>query len=476
MKLIKQIALLLTIAICTVLSCKKKDYSLSALPDKSQINMEVKQDLTVDPGGNTVYLINHTDNVEPIWDYVTGKSIRRVDTVRYAFKGDYIIRRSAVTQAGIVNLDSIVIHVTDDNLNYVSDPLWILLTGGPGNEKTWVLDADAAGNKKVFTSPIYFVGQDAANPTKAADGKSVAFKGKESCADQSSPDCWVYGPDYVNDTWAADKMDYGFMTFSLKGGPFLKTDHKGVAGVGTESGTYYFDVNTLTLTTNNATILAMKYTPGDVANLYSARVLSLTENTMQLAVKHKSKSEYQMLNYISKQYNDNWVPPPPSTPKPDDGFNPVFAPGEILNMLTGGASSPGRYWTIDVNGNPVDWVKKGNGFTTDKNSSYNWGWNETWDDAVKDAAIRFDYNGKKYTRIQNGTITTGTFTIDETKNEVVLVGNTLLQNPASWMNPAATTLKIVKGWPTDYKTKGIWFGTNYDVAKDEWLVFHYITP
>ena len=176
MKLTRQISLLLLVITGVVLSCKKKDYPLASLPDKSQINMEVKQDLTVDPGGNTVYLINHTDNVEPIWDYVTGKSIRRVDTVRYAFKGDYIIRRSAVTQAGIVNLDSIVIHVTDDNLNYVSDALWILLTGGPGNEKTWVLDADAAGNKKVFTSPVYFVGTDAANPTKAADGKSVAFR------------------------------------------------------------------------------------------------------------------------------------------------------------------------------------------------------------------------------------------------------------------------------------------------------------
>jgi hypothetical protein len=42
---------------------------------------------------------------------------------------------------------------------------------------------------------------------------------------------------------------------------------------------------------------------------------------------------------------------------------------------------------------------------------------------VKDAWGRFDYNGSKYARIQNGIITTGTFTIDETKNEVTLVGN-----------------------------------------------------
>ena len=473
MKLIKQIALLLLIVTGVVLSCKKKDYELGGVPDKSHINMEVKQDLAVDPGGNTIYLINHTDKVESLWDYATGKSMRRVDTVRYAFKGDYIIRRSAVTAGGIVELDPITIKVTKDNLNYVSDPLWILLTGGPGNEKTWLLDANVNGDQKFFTSPVYFAGQNNVGSTKAPDGQSIIWP---QCTDKADPLCWIYAPNYVNDTWAADKRDYGHITFSLKGGPFVTTDHKGVAGVGTESGTYYFDVNSLTLTTNNATILAVAFTPGDVANINNVKVLSLTQNTMQLAVKHKSKSEYQVLNYISKQYSDNWVPPPPATKKPDDGFNPTFAPGEILNMLTGGSSSPGRYWTIDVAGNPVDWVAKGNGFTTNKASSYNWGWNDTWDDAVKDAWIRFDYSGKKYTRIQNGTITTGTFIIDETKKEVTLVGNTLLQNPASWMNPTSTTLKIVKGWVTDYKTKGVWFGTNYDAGKDEWLAWHYITP
>src|SRR5215208_3875321 len=160
MKLIKKITLLVFIMLFSVLSCKKKDYSLTRLPDKSEINMEVKQDLTVDAGGNTIYLINHTNNVEPIWDYATGKSIRRVDTVHYAFKGDYIIRRSAVTQGGIVNLDSIIIHVTQDNLNYVNDPLWTLLTGGVGNEKTWLLDLDANGVSKFFDSPVYFAGDD----------------------------------------------------------------------------------------------------------------------------------------------------------------------------------------------------------------------------------------------------------------------------------------------------------------------------
>jgi hypothetical protein len=457
MKFIKQITLLILVIAGVVLSCKKNDYSLANLPDKSQINMEVKQDLAVDAGGNTVYLINHTDKVEPVWDYATGKSTRRVDTVRYAFKGDYVIKRTAVTQGGLVELEPITVKVTKDNLNYVNDPLWTLLSGGVGKEKTWLLDLDANGVSKFFDGPAYFAGDE--------------YGWNNQCT-KAGGNCWTWFPKWSDNTWIAAKGDYGSMTFNLKGGPFVKVDQKIIPNSGVFNGTYFLDKDAKTISFSGVTPLNQGwdqvYTKG--------WLITLTENTMQIAFKHPSKAEFEIFNYISKTYSDSWTPPPPAVKKPDDGFNPTFAPGEILNMLTGGASSPGRYWTIDVAGNPVDWIAKGNGFTTSKASSYNWGWNETWDDAVKDAWIRFDYNGKKYTRIQSGAITTGTFAIDELKNEVTLVGNTLLQNPASWMNPTATKLKIVKGWPTDYKTKGIWFGTNYDAAKDEWLAFHYITP
>ncbi len=459
MKIIKQITLLIALAVLTVLSCKKKEHSLGTLTDKSQINMEVKQDLTVDPGGNTVYFINHTDQIEPVWDYGTGRSIRRVDTVRFAFKGDYTIKRTAVTGGGLVQLDPITIHVTKDNLNYVNDPLWTALTGGVGQEKTWLLDIGS----KFFDGPVYFYGTD---------------NGWGGDCMKAGGDCWNWNPAYKDNTWLMPSGDYGTMTFSLKGGPFVKAIHSMIPSRGTENGTYFLDVNTKKLSMTDATPLHDAGRDACVAAWGNIKLLSLTENSMQFAVLRTSCEGPCLLvyNYISKQYSDNWVPPVPPVKKPDDGFNPTFAPGEILNMLTGGASSPGRYWTIDVNGNPIDWVAKGNGWTTNKSASYNWGWNETWDNAVKDAWIRFDYTGKKYTRIQNGAITTGTFTIDETKNEVVIVGNTLLQNPASWMNPTATTLKIVKGWSADYKTKGIWFGTSYDAGKDEWFVWHYITP
>ncbi len=462
------------LGISMMLSCKKDKYGLDSLPDESAIKFEVVQDRNIDPGGNTVYLINQTPQTVPIWDYGIGRSTRQVDTVRFAFAGEYEIRYSVVTGGGVVEMDPVIITVTEDNLNYVNDPLWTLLTGGVGNEKTWILDANENGDKKFFTSPIYFAGMDNAYGTIADDGQSVEWR--QVCTDPAGPNCWVYGPNYTSDTWAADKRDYGFMTFSLKGGPFLQTDHKGVAGVGQQSGTFFLDVNTLTLTTTDATPLHVAYTPNDVVGLNSWRILSLTENTMQLAVKNKTKAEYQVLNFISKEYSDSWTPPPPPPSKPDEGFNPVFAPGELLTMLTGGANS-GRFWTLDASGNPVDWIAKGNGWTANKQSSYNWGWNESWDEAASNAWIRFDnVGGQNYTRFQNGVTTTGTFTIDEANNEITLVGNTLLRNESSWMDPKTNKIKVIKAFPNDFRTKGIWFGTSYDATKDEWFAFHYIIP
>jgi len=285
MKLIKEITLLVTITVFTVLSCKKTEYNLGILPDKSQINMEVKQDLTVDAGGNTVYLINHTDKVEPVWNYGTGKSLRRVDTVHYAFKGDYKVARSAVTPAGIVYLDTIIIHVTQDNLNYVSDPLWIALSGGPGNEKVWQLDLDANGVSKYFDGPIYFAGDEL---------------GWAGMCTKPNGNCWTWFPKWSDNTWLCAKADYGTMTFNLKGGPYVIVDQKTTANSGVKTGTYYLDKDAKFITFSGATPLNQGYD-----QVYTkGYLITLTEDAMQIAFENTTKAEFEVFNYISKQYYD----------------------------------------------------------------------------------------------------------------------------------------------------------------------------
>ncbi len=455
MKTIKNI-IVLVLSLMVSMSCQETTPELGPLPNKSQIQYSVTQDLNADAGGNTVILENKTAGTVSMWDYGTGRSTRAVDTIHFPFKGDYVIKFSAVTGGGIVACDPVTVRVTGDNPNYVSDPLWTILSGGPGNEKTWVLDFDANGLSKIYTCPIYFAGDDGTG---------------NYCTTNDAP-CWFWFPAWSGNTWIATAADYGTMTFNLKGGPYITVDQKATSSAGTFSGTYYLDPTAKTISFTDVNQL----NTGRTDQVYAkAIVYSLTDSTMQLAVHNTASAEFEIYNYISKKFNDSWKPPVPPVAKPDDGFNPTFAPGELLTMLTGG-SSAGRFWALDAGGNPVDWIDTGKGWTTNASSSYNWGWSDDWIAAVQNSWIRFDtFGGQNYSRYQNGTLYTGTFTIDESLNQITLSsGNTLLQDAASWMNPTTSVITVVKGWSADYTTKGVWFGTTYDPVKDEWLVFHYI--
>lgn len=458
MKILQKLSWVFLFAIFLISSCQKEDYQLGSLLDKSEVQFEVVQDLKADAGGNTVILINKTPGTVSMWDYGTGKSTRERDTVKFAFKGDYTVKFSAMTAGGVVEMNPVTVKVTADNLNYVNDSLWINLSGGPGNEKTWILDIKA----QYFAGPLYFYGTN----NGWLGGGTVA--GKVGCY---GADCWNWNPDYKGNPWLMAAGDYGTMTFSLKGGPFVKANHLKIPARGNESGTYYLDKDAKTLTMNGVAPLHDTGRDGCVAAWGNIKLMSLTKNSMQLAVLRTSCEGPCLLvyNYVTKEYSDNYVPPAPVITV-DEGFNPKFAAGALLDYITGASV---RVWKMDAI-NPVDWIKAGKGWTKVANDSRTWGWNTSWDAAVANSYIKFQKTGMKYTRNQGGVETTGTFTINAASNEIVLNNNTLLLNPSSWMNPTNNTIKVIKAFPGKVEEKGIWFGTNYDAGKDEWLAFHYV--
>lgn len=456
----KNIKLLITsflmlAALLLVSSCSPDTYSLDGPIDKSDIDFEITQDYAVDPGGNTVILTNKTKGVILTWDYVTGKSNKAIETVKYAFKGNYTIKISAVTDAGIVELDPVTITVDTDNLSYVNDPLWTALSGGVGKKKSWVAD----------------------------NGKYGMAPGAMSYADPSTVVEWGnFTPNWEPEGNAISSTDadmhWGrYMTFSLDGGPFM-TVHE-ANGTTIENGSYFLDINAHTLTTTGATILRPDNYIANASNWNNnIKVLKLTENQLRIAIMRTNSegSWWYIWNYVSKEYADNYVPPV-TAPVYDEGFNPKFAAGELLTMLTGGVGA-GRVWNLDGSGNPIDWIGKGKGWTTGASSSYNWGWNDDWAAIANNSWIRFDQWGGKlnYTRSQNGVVTSGLFTINAETSEINLGTETLIQNSASWMNSTTSVIKVVKAFNSTYLQKGIWFGTSYDAAKDEWFAFHYIIP
>jgi hypothetical protein len=276
-----------------------------------------------------------------------------------------------------------------------------------------------------------------------------------------------------------EQGDYGTMTFSLKGGPFFRNE-KLIEGGVKENGSFSLNIATKTLTLNGATILR-SYKPSKngltgVSNWSKYDIIEVSENSLRLGVLRDKDVDGEgpailVYNFISKEYSDNWVP---IETGPDEGFNPNFKRGELLNMLAGSSAS-GRMWLLDGSGNAVDWIGKGKGWTKSSDDSRDWGWNESWDLVAGKSWILFDrLGGQNYTRNQNGVYTRGQFTINEETNEVTLVGNTLIQNPDSWMNPTQHVFKVVKAFPGKEASKGIWFGTSYTAEKDEWFAFHYV--
>jgi hypothetical protein len=435
-------------------SCQDDDHALGSKLDKSQITFEVKQALNIDAGGNTVILINSTPGTISMWDYQTGKSNRAIDTVHYPFKGKYTIKFSVMTGGGLVALDSTIVEVTEDNLAYVNDPSWTMLTGGAGNEKSWVLDTEA----KYFSGPISFY-----------NATTLAVAWEPGLAD-------VY-PNIMS------AGDYGVMTFDLKQGANYHAVKLQEGPQKEENSTFALNTSTMTLTIHGDATILRSYKPAKngmtgISDWQNYVVFSLTEDVMQLGVLRDKDVDGEgpiliTYNFLSKEYSDNWVPSGPLPP--DEGFNPEFEPGELLTLLAGGPFQS-QAFVLDTAGNPVDWIGKGRGWTTGHASSRDWGWNDSWDDAVKDSWIRFDRVGLKYSRYQDGVLTEGTFSINEATNEITLTNGLLLQNSASWMSPAATVIKVVKAFPGETAEKGIWFGTSYDTPKDEWFAFHYIIP
>lgn len=453
-------------------SCKKEDYDLEAVLAKSDIKYSVVQDTKADAGGNTVILKNETPGTLSMWDYGSGRSTRPLDTIHFAFKGEYTIKFSVLSGGSIIEMDPVTITVTQDNLKYVNDPLWTALSGGVGEEKVWILDTEG----KFFTAPLSFYG---VNNGWLKEGNP--WNGNANPTGCYGSDCWNWNPDLA--TVYGGMMtngDYGTMTFSLKTGADF-SNHKLVEGGVEEKGTYFLNTSEKTLTINNATILR-DYKPAKngirgVSDWTHYKILSLDENSMQLGVIRDKDVDGEGLcmlvyNFISKQYSDNWVP---EVTGPDEGFDPVFASGKLLETLVG-STSAGRMWVLDAKGNPVDWIAKGKGWTKSAADSRDWGWNDSWDAVAQNSWILFDRQGgtQNYTLNQNGVFSRGTFSINESTNEINLNGNTLIQNSGSWMSPTTHTIKVIKAFPGKEDTKGIWFGTSYDAAKDEWLAFHYI--
>ena len=245
---------ILLISLTGLFSCSpsEKEVSTPSTLSSDALSYKVTQNPSKD---NEVYLESETSAAIPFWDYGSGTSTKKLDTVIFPFSGDYTIHYSVSSAGGFVSGDTTTIHVSNTDLSYLTDPSWGYIAGESG--KTWVLD---------MTKPIGWYGPDYPKHNGSADD-------------------WSWHPDYAGNEWVMPDREYGSMHFDLENGKNYSVTIIDAAGKATFK-TGSFDINT------SAGIMKLKGAEllygGDyynqASNWQSICLLDLSETSITLGV------------------------------------------------------------------------------------------------------------------------------------------------------------------------------------------------
>lgn len=265
---------------------------------------------------NIVYLESKMGaSYTALWEHPQGRSQKQKITLNIAFPGTYEVKFGVQTRGGVVYGEPTTFTIKDFYAEFVSNELWRLLSGGVGNSKTWYLDLDENGLSRYFVGPLFFYGTDDSWET-VTNGVTLP----------DGSDSWNWDADWPGNSWMMAAADFGSMTFDLMDGANVVVEHKTISSRATEKGTYMLDVNDHTMKMTDASPLHDIDRDGVVIDWGDLKILSLTENTLQLAALRDAELSGEgacllVYNFISQEYYENWVPGEEEAPEitlPDD--------------------------------------------------------------------------------------------------------------------------------------------------------------
>lgn len=168
--------------------------------------------------------------------------------------------------------------------------------------QTWEIDLRLDGSHYKFDGPVYFLGKDDSWATITNNQPIVGDVG-----------CWA--ADFAGNSWTVGgdaKNCQGTMTFNEDG--TVKV-HQYVAGADGAEGTFQDTEGTYTIDEKNKTVklsipplMPANYI-GNVKEAENAelRILSLTDETMQLAVTRASDNQYMSINYVPGELKNGFT-------------------------------------------------------------------------------------------------------------------------------------------------------------------------
>ncbi len=174
--------------------------------------------------------------------------------------------------------------------------------------KTWEIDLRLDGSHYKFDGPVYFYGNDDSWATVTNNQPVV---GNSWCwAADFAGNPWAVGGDSKNDL--GQKNCQGTMTFNEDG--TVKV-HQYIAGVDGAEGSFQDIEGTYTIDEKNKTV-KLSIQPLVPANFIGAinatenvdlRILSLTDESMQLGVTRASDNQYESINYVSGELKNGFT-------------------------------------------------------------------------------------------------------------------------------------------------------------------------
>ena len=433
-------------------ACQPDEYELGDLLKKEELKYSITQDAS-DP--NAIVLQAQNPGHQPFWITPMGRSTLAQDTVRIPFEGEYSFVYGVISAGGVVQADTFKLNLTTTNLNYVNDPLWTLLSGGVGEEKTWIWDNGSYG---LAPGPLSY-----ADPSVDQEFQNYSANWDPGNMPPGSTD--------ENMGWNST------MTFSLKNGAFFSAVKYNEGGTEEnpklESGTYFLNVNSKTLDIVDANLLRPDNYIENASNWNTAiKVLELTENQLRVAIMRTNDEGpwYYILSYVSKDYADNYDPGDVPDPEPQ---LPADWKEEVSQVV-----STTITWKLSTK-NPLDWAyldgSRMNGWNAPEDYP---DWLGTPDPSVYEgfSLVMNSADGSVVYTAPDGTQETGSYSLDE-KGIYTFEGIAPSFSVIGWASfglTAENQLRIlsIEKDPTG-NLSGMWVGAK-DPVKPEYSAYHLV--
>lgn len=431
-------------------ACSPDDHDL-ATPDvtSGDLVQGIAYKVDVDQTTNTIKLSHNLPaSYTAQWIHPNGVSKENTVEIQLPFAGDYEVKLGVMTRGGMVYGEPYVFTLDNTNGELLTDELWVCLTGGVGNSKTWTLDFDSEQKSKYFAGPSFFKGTD--------DNWNTITLGQEA---PEGADVWAWDADWASvGSWIGfDAGVFPDLTFDLIDGAHVTTADG-------STGAFVMDTKNHSISLPK-TLKWFDQSAGEFTeDWYNVTLLSLTEYYMQIGIIRKADPCMITFNYIA----DGWDGVIPSDAPTENA--PVEPPyeGDLNDDMTTTVTTTKNY-TLNVdtpytwywwNGAKAKW--EDNGFISTDSYGANWcpAVSETWTDDFKLALSKSEADKGTYTLKTPDGEFVGGYTVSD--NDIIFDKSLTFLN-AGVVNITTDKLTAVK---RDTEKKQMWFGipTKYSTS------------